>query len=393
MQGIGTPPRARGGGAPTCSEALGTPAGGDPSPTVSTPDVAPIEVIAEEKVASKPSQEAAIEAEVSASASPAPGIPSVGSAGHSSGECKPCAFLHTKGCENGYACQFCHLCDAGEKKRRRREKQRNAGPSSTGAALLGTPGGRGHTIPSPYALEQLTLPPTPGPSERIVTATPSPVHPLHSYSAAPPLQPWPDPYAAAAAASLTPGLLAPPLPLGPYPSQAPAILQPWQMPQIPQLPPWWSTVQTPVPATMQAASIESTFQAEQVRRQQEMWAEEMQREYLSRKALAAEGPNDHAAGSPHEKTKPTPYERLVSLVAGGALTEANPSEASPQRPELPTRGIIGAGAQVLASAASVNAGSCGDASVTKASAAVGSDGSENRPPRSQWRQQRARRAQ
>merc|ERR1719264_1844517 len=51
-----------------------------------------------------------------------PELPSVGSAGHTAGRCKPCAFFHTAGCENGLACQFCHLCEAGEKKRRRKEK-------------------------------------------------------------------------------------------------------------------------------------------------------------------------------------------------------------------------------------------------------------------------------
>lgn len=57
---------------------------------------------------------------------PAPGsaeLPSVGSKGHGSGECKPCAFLHVKGCDNGAMCKFCHLCDAGEKKRRQKAKK------------------------------------------------------------------------------------------------------------------------------------------------------------------------------------------------------------------------------------------------------------------------------
>jgi len=49
-------------------------------------------------------------------------LPSVGSAGHSTGDCKPCAFFHTAGCSNGVSCQFCHTCDANEKKRRRKEK-------------------------------------------------------------------------------------------------------------------------------------------------------------------------------------------------------------------------------------------------------------------------------
>merc|ERR1712032_587745 len=51
-----------------------------------------------------------------------PELPTVGSAGHAIGNCKPCAFMHTKGCGNGFDCQFCHLCEPGEKKRRRKEK-------------------------------------------------------------------------------------------------------------------------------------------------------------------------------------------------------------------------------------------------------------------------------
>merc|ERR1712039_300138 len=56
---------------------------------------------------------------------PAPGsseLPSTGSAGHAAGHCKPCAFVHTKGCENGLACQFCHLCGPEVRKAQRQEK-------------------------------------------------------------------------------------------------------------------------------------------------------------------------------------------------------------------------------------------------------------------------------
>eukprot|EP00933_Yihiella_yeosuensis_P054737 TRINITY_DN5326_c0_g1_i2.p1 TRINITY_DN5326_c0_g1~~TRINITY_DN5326_c0_g1_i2.p1 ORF type:complete len:266 (-),score=56.42 TRINITY_DN5326_c0_g1_i2:227-928(-) len=48
---------------------------------------------------------------------------SQGSVGHFTGECKPCAFFHTKGCDSGAMCPFCHLCDAGAKKRRQKEKR------------------------------------------------------------------------------------------------------------------------------------------------------------------------------------------------------------------------------------------------------------------------------
>ena len=53
-------------------------------------------------------------------------VPSVGSASHGSGQCKPCAFHHTKGCQCGAMCTFCHLCLPGEKKRRQKEKQQAA---------------------------------------------------------------------------------------------------------------------------------------------------------------------------------------------------------------------------------------------------------------------------
>mmetsp|Transcript_47643 Transcript_47643/g.87553 ORF Transcript_47643/g.87553 Transcript_47643/m.87553 type:complete len:208 (+) Transcript_47643:56-679(+) len=50
------------------------------------------------------------------------GFPSVGSVGHYTLQCIPCAFIHTKGCTSGAACRFCHLCDKGEKKRRQKQK-------------------------------------------------------------------------------------------------------------------------------------------------------------------------------------------------------------------------------------------------------------------------------
>merc|ERR1719401_475885 len=49
-------------------------------------------------------------------------LPTLGSRGHRLGNCKPCAFLHTKGCKNSEECPFCHLCERGEKKRRQKEK-------------------------------------------------------------------------------------------------------------------------------------------------------------------------------------------------------------------------------------------------------------------------------
>lgn len=51
--------------------------------------------------------------------------PNQGSVGHSKGSCRPCAFFHSPGCTNGAACPFCHLCDAGERKRRKKQQQQS----------------------------------------------------------------------------------------------------------------------------------------------------------------------------------------------------------------------------------------------------------------------------
>jgi hypothetical protein len=49
-------------------------------------------------------------------------LPSRGSALHRYGACKPCAFVYQEGCKNDLECQFCHLCDPGERKRRKKER-------------------------------------------------------------------------------------------------------------------------------------------------------------------------------------------------------------------------------------------------------------------------------
>jgi len=50
-------------------------------------------------------------------------VPSLGSALHDSGECRPCAwFWKLQGCQNGRECRHCHLCPDGEIKVRKKEK-------------------------------------------------------------------------------------------------------------------------------------------------------------------------------------------------------------------------------------------------------------------------------
>lgn len=75
---------------------------------------------------------------------PAPGseeMPSVGSAAHAAGGCKPCAFVHTVGCSSGLKCEFCHLCGPDERRRRRRAKMevRRAEKSSQARKQESTP--------------------------------------------------------------------------------------------------------------------------------------------------------------------------------------------------------------------------------------------------------------
>jgi len=52
-----------------------------------------------------------------------PECPSVGSAGHHLGLCKPCDFVHRGSCRTGAACKFCHLCGPAENKQRKKEKR------------------------------------------------------------------------------------------------------------------------------------------------------------------------------------------------------------------------------------------------------------------------------
>lgn len=51
-----------------------------------------------------------------------PSCPTRGSALHRWGTCKPCAFTYKEGCKSGVECQFCHLCDPGERRRRKKER-------------------------------------------------------------------------------------------------------------------------------------------------------------------------------------------------------------------------------------------------------------------------------
>lgn len=69
-----------------------------------------------------------------------PEMPTVGSAGHRAGRCKPCAFVwKDSGCENGAECPFCHLCDVGEGKRRKKELKAARRGAAQQGSVQGSP--------------------------------------------------------------------------------------------------------------------------------------------------------------------------------------------------------------------------------------------------------------
>lgn len=55
-------------------------------------------------------------------------LPSIGSAGHFTGECKRCCFQRTGRCQNGYNCEFCHF-DHEKRIRKKKKKSANSGAS------------------------------------------------------------------------------------------------------------------------------------------------------------------------------------------------------------------------------------------------------------------------
>jgi len=53
------------------------------------------------------------------------GVPTVGSALHCTGRCRPCGFFwKPQGCQNGEACRHCHLCPKGRCRALRRQRLR-----------------------------------------------------------------------------------------------------------------------------------------------------------------------------------------------------------------------------------------------------------------------------
>ncbi|CAJ1453617.1 unnamed protein product [Effrenium voratum] len=83
-------------------------------------------------------------------------LPSRGSVLHGSGLCKPCAWVwKPQGCLNGQACLRCHLCPAGEIKRRKKEPLKRADEESDEDQASGI---------TPLLSPSMSMPPVPPPS-------------------------------------------------------------------------------------------------------------------------------------------------------------------------------------------------------------------------------------
>merc|ERR1719330_456143 len=96
-------------------------AGEQTSDDASCPDTLSNELAATELVSEPPAQPLAL---ALADLVAAPGHSSRGSALHHQGACKPCAFFwKVVGCQSGSDCEFCHACDADERKRRNKVKR------------------------------------------------------------------------------------------------------------------------------------------------------------------------------------------------------------------------------------------------------------------------------
>lgn len=309
-----------------------------PATTPETPVTTPgVQEAREAAAAAPPEAEAA---EVPAEEGAARGgdggeLPSVGSASHAQGNCKPCAFLHTKGCDNGLQCPFCHLCELGEKKKRRKERMRRAAEvreEATGAAEF-------------QWLQQQ-------PPLLLATTCPAPPQAM-----APELtQELERAHAERAAVAFPPLALLPPVP----PSWSA-----WEAPGAPGL------------APPGLAGVPPDLYLQQLAFEQQVawaWAQE-----AALAANAAQLPPPPAAapglefGAPQgllhaaveaawaspekvmspamDEGPPTPFDKLVSMVEAGGAREANPSASSPQplgrlaeavTPPRPTRRAQGA---------------------------------------------------
>merc|ERR1719421_2156951 len=77
-----------------------------------------------------------------AGAQSSPQLPSVGSAQHATGECKPCLFFPKGSCTNGETCNFCHFK---HETRRNKKKSEKEGAESV-RKIVGADGGKSNDV-------------------------------------------------------------------------------------------------------------------------------------------------------------------------------------------------------------------------------------------------------
>jgi hypothetical protein len=107
-------------------------------------------------------------------------VDSAGSKGHSTRECRPCAwYWKPQGCENGKDCRHCHLCDEGEIRSRKKAKAVTQRPDKAEAdADMASMMGAMPSLSAPFFSNSLasmmpmipTVPPAGGPPPSIGSA-------------------------------------------------------------------------------------------------------------------------------------------------------------------------------------------------------------------------------
>jgi hypothetical protein len=283
-------------------------------------------------------------------------LPSVGSANHGNGECKPCAFLHTKGCQNGSQCQFCHLCAPGEKKRRRKEKMSVAAvetaeppaPSGETPMVKSVAEDLSLLSPSPAMAVWSPMPDTPqhygDASDRIPMGTLAPTQLFPQQQQQQPQQPQQfEQFEQFEQLQQQQGL--------PLQYQQPQL---WAQGQgVPQPP-----VQAPVlaPPPVQAWALEAKMRADMIRARQERWAIEMQQNYIN--SIQVTQPVAAQAEPAKDKDTPTKggtaFDKLLSMVANGKCHASATSpdketdEISPQKVSPLKKGRRGGAARASA---------------------------------------------
>lgn len=80
------------------------------------------------------------------------GLPSLGSSGHATGDCKRCCFFPKNRCTNGHDCNFCHFDHDKRKRLKKKKKKRGAGGSEQQTPSSSAGGATPGSVTTPFGL-------------------------------------------------------------------------------------------------------------------------------------------------------------------------------------------------------------------------------------------------